>query len=362
MNYVGSKVVKRMDGYKVRSPTKDTLPKILLSLSRGVSSLTLLYLLDQQLRIQRERTSRVGYELCVLYVTEEEFVGAAKENVSESIDLIKARFPLHKYTAISLEEAYHYPPSFGEDHMSNTFALSRQSGLLGSSPPRECLRDVLALLPSPSSRTDMIQILRTRLVVGYAKDAGCESIIWGDSTTRLAERILAETAKGRGFSIPWQTADGLSPYGINFMFPMRDMLRKEIKIYSTLTTPPLDELILEAIRSQSSPASSKDTTIDNLMIQYFESVELNYPSIVANVVRTSGKLKPAPNSPLSTLCRICSLPVANGTQSLHTWGGDQVDTTVASNVTSVSSTEPGVTCYGCSQSIRGSINLSSNKE
>ncbi|MCJ1281568.1 cytoplasmic tRNA 2-thiolation protein 2 [Xylographa opegraphella] len=354
MNYVGSKVMKRMDGYKVRGLTKERPRKILLSLSLGVSSVTLLYLLDQQLRIQMERTSQVGYELHVLYVKDEEFVGPVNENVLKSIDLIKTRFPLHKYTTMTLDEVYRYPSSLGDEGSSTATTLIQPSISPTSSSPIECLRLSLALLPSLSARTDMIHILRTRLVVGFAIDAGCESIIWGDSTTRLAERILAETAKGRGFSIPWQTADGLSPHGINYIFPMRDMLRKEIIRYSSLTNPPLSEVVVEKLRSPSSSVSSKDVTIDQLMSQYFESVELNYPSIVANVVRTSGKLKPASTLSPSSLCCICSLPVANGTQGLHTWGGDQENTTEASSSTSAANATSEITCYGCSRSVERS--------
>ncbi|MCJ1317225.1 cytoplasmic tRNA 2-thiolation protein 2 [Xylographa vitiligo] len=346
--------MKRMDGYKVRSHTKDKPRRILLSLSLGVSSMTLLYLLDQQLRIQKERTSQVGYELHVLHINDEGSMESAKENVPKSYYLLKTRFPLHKYTAISLDKVSHYPSSLGIDGSSATTTLAQPSSLSTSSSRPECLRESLASLPSPSARTDMIHILRTRLVVGFAKDAGCESIIWGDSTTRLAERILAETAKGRGFSIPWQTADGLSPHGINFIFPMRDILRKELTMYSTLVNPPLGELIMETPRSQSDPVSSKDITIDNLMAQYFESVELNYPSIVANVVRTSGKLKPASTLSPSFLCRICNLPVANGTQGLHAWRGDQESTTEASSAISEADAASENICYGCSRSVGSS--------
>ena len=359
MNYVGSKVMKRMDGYKVRSHTQHKPRRILLSLSFGVSSLTLLHLLDQQLCIQRERTSQVGYELHVLHVIEQGSMDPVKDNVFKSIDLLRTRFPQHKYTAISLDDVFHYPSSLDDDGSSAINKLLQSSGLSTPSNPQECLKASLASLPSPSARTDMIHILRTRLMVGYAKDVNCESIIWGDSTTRLAERILAETAKGRGFSIPWQTADGLSPHGINFIFPMRDLLRKEILMYSTLTSPPLGELIMEIPRPQSSSVSSKNVTIDHLMSQYFESVELNYPSIVANVVRTSGKLKSAPNSSSSVVCCVCNLPVANGTEGLHAWGGDQGNTieALASSATSAANAYSEITCYGCSRSVGESTSL-----
>ncbi|KAL8916443.1 MAG: hypothetical protein Q9208_008509 [Pyrenodesmia sp. 3 TL-2023] len=134
----------------------------------------------------------------------------------------------------------------------------------------------------------MISILRCRLITCLAEKHGCSGILYGDSTTRLAERTLSETAKGRGGSIPWLTADGQSPHAIKVVYPMRDLLRKEIAAYTAMTDPPLTPFILEG----SSPVvvpSSKNTTIEDLMSQYFDSVEQNYPSIVANVVRTSSE-------------------------------------------------------------------------
>ena len=341
-----------MDGYKVRNLTKDRPRKILLSLSLGVSSITLLHLLDQQLRLQKERTGRTGYTLHVLYV--EEFLGSTEKSAPKFMESLQAKYAQHSFTACSVEEAYRYSPSFGLpaiDTLLQPFRLSR------SPTPAKDLRDILAALPSPSSRRDFIHIIRNRLVIGFAKNAECESVIWGDSTTRLAERTLAETAKGRGFSIPWQTANGLSPHGVNFIFPMRDLLRKEIIIYSTLTSPPLSDMALESTRPQSGHVFSRETTIDDLMSQYFESVELNYPSIVANVVRTSGKLKPAATLSLSALCSICGLPAVEDSQGLHAWGGNQGSTKESFSTTPASSVELDVTCYGCSRSVGDLINL-----
>ncbi|KAI4124467.1 MAG: hypothetical protein LQ338_004785 [Usnochroma carphineum] len=128
----------------------------------------------------------------------------------------------------------------------------------------------------------MIGILRSRLITSLAKELRCSSILYGDSTTRLAERTLSATAKGRGAAIPGLTSDGQSPHGIKIVYPMRELLRKEIAAYATMTDPPLTPLILED-RSRGTVASSKNSTIEELMGQYFESVEQNYPSIVANV-------------------------------------------------------------------------------
>jgi len=202
-------------------------------------------------------------------------------------------------------------------------------------------------MPSATSRADIISTLLTRLLVDVAKKNACESILFADSTTRLAEKTLSETAKGRGFSIPWLVSDGMSPYGIGFNYPLRDLLKKELILFSSLTTPPLDDLVIYQESSSHISASSKSTTIDDLMAQYFESVEENYPSIVANVVRTSTKLKPLTVDNTQD-CGLCGLPLAEGTDGIYGWGGDQS----AYSRTTVDGRH-GIICYGCSRSING---------
>jgi cytoplasmic tRNA 2-thiolation protein 2 len=352
MNYVGSKVVKRMDSFKVRSVLRTKQRGLLLPLSLGLSSMTLLHVLDQQLRIQKERTSRTGYELHVLFV--DDSMLESQNAALTSLALAQERYPLHTYTAAPLSDVYEYAYKSENGRSLPIEDLVEHADHLSSHTRSERLSTHLTSFPSATSKADMIGILRTRLIVGFAKKMDCESILWGDSTTRLAEKTLAETAKGRGFSIPWQTADGLSPYGINFAFPMRDLLRKEIVTYSSLANPPLAARLVEPANSAQALASSKDTTIDDLMTQYFESVEQNYPSIVANVVRTSGRLQAPLPSRNSASCSICGLPVVHGTQGLYGWNGNQETRIDSSMIEDSADAGCGVVCYGCSRSVGSS--------
>jgi len=351
-HYVGSKVAKRMDGFKVRGASKDKKRRLLLPLSLGVSSITLLHVLDHQLSIQQERTSRTGYELHVLYV--QDVVNTKESNASEVFLRIKGRYPLHTYETVSLDDYRHVT----EDQEQLRTSIE-QSSALPTSPHESTqhsstLQEYLKSLPSATSRADMLGIIRTRVITDYAKKIGCGSILWGDSTTRLAERTLAETAKGRGFSIPWHTSDGPSPYGIDYVFPMRDLLRKELFTYSSVTDPPLSNLILDHQDIGSTSVSSKDITVDDLMTQYFETVEQNYPSIVSNVVRTSGRLQPTSFvTENSTLCNICHLPVAHGEEGLYGWDGDQKVTIDGSQSGGLVNGSRSLLCYGCSRTILG---------
>ncbi|MCJ1478814.1 cytoplasmic tRNA 2-thiolation protein 2 [Lambiella insularis] len=352
MNYVGSKVVKRMDCFKVRSKLKDRQRRVLLPLSLGTSSVALLHLLDQQLRIQKERTGHVGYTIHVLFV-EDQGAGTGA-SVSEILSALKKKYADHSFTTVPLDDVYRYSSKYDGDELTNpTVQIGQERPLKFEAPP-ERLRVFLASLSSPTSRCDIVGILRMRLIVGFAKAMACESIIWGDSATRLAERTLAEAAKGRGFSIPWQIADGASPYGIQFVFPMRDLLRKEILMYSRLTAPPLTALAIELSHASLVSASSKDMTIDGLMSQYFESVEQNYPSIVANVVRTSGRLQAPVTSNNPTLCGVCRHPVASSTAGLHGWGGDQGKAAGGAGIDPLEYAGHDTVCYGCSRLVNTS--------
>jgi cytoplasmic tRNA 2-thiolation protein 2 len=331
-----------METYRVRGTTAKATRKLLFPLSFGPSSASLLHILDQHLQGQYDRMNRAAYELIVVHIDLHLDVADQKDS-SELLEKYKSRFPRHTYSSFGLEEALH---SDDIDWKAlNMLELTQNDP---KKPGTEQLQQLIGSMLSATSRADVITTLLTRLLVDVAKRNGCESILFADSTTRLAEKALTETAKGRGFSLPWQVSDGMSPYGLGFNYPLRDLLKKELVAFSSLATPPLTDLVISQGSSSQISASSKLTTIDDLMAQYFESVEENYPSIVANVVRTSSKLQPLTGDETSA-CGLCALPVAEGTDDNYGWGGDQNS---ASRAAKQDETQK-VLCYGCSRSING---------
>ncbi|KAI9718374.1 MAG: hypothetical protein M1812_004095 [Candelaria pacifica] len=347
MTYVRTKVVKRMESYRVRHSTKDKQRILLLPLSLGTSSVSLLHILDYQIQSQIDRTQRAGYELQVLMIEDPDFPDSTTSKAM--IAAIERRYPRYIYTKLPLADIFEYAQTNEEG------TQEEESALLGAISRKvmskeENLDALLSSLPSATSRADVISTLRTKLIVEFGKRRGCEGIFWGDSTTRLAEKTLAETAKGRGFSLPWQVSDGESPHGINFKYPLRDLLRKELGTFSDLTSPPLTDLILAQPHSAQISASAKSTTIDNLMSQYFETVEENFPSIVANVVRTSSKLTTLRRDGHELICELCSMPIEHASSGLHNWGGYQQEVAVEMQYDSSNSKM----CYGCTRSLLGS--------
>ena len=343
VNYITTKVLKRLEANKIRGTFKEPPRTILLPISLGVSSITLLHILDEQIGTQLQRSSRASYKLHILYIAQSPVIEQAHH--TKTMARLKERFPVHFYSSILLQDILDYDVNLEEEILKSTLPE------LKSSPADKHTRllHLMSSLSSASSKTDLENVLRLRLSSAFARRHGYDTILYGDSTTRLAERTLSETAKGRGGSLPWLTADGTSPDGLRISYPMRDLLRKEIIAYSLMVSTPLTDLILNNEPPAPVSVLHKNNTIDNLMNQYFESVEQNYPSIVANVVRTSSKLI-APVSPYSSLaCNICKLPIAKESRP---WGGDQSssippyadDHTVPRNLATL--------CYGCARLVQ----------
>lgn len=233
------------------------------------------------------------------------------------------------------------------------------SGLRGA----EILACVLRGLPEASSRTDLLVSLRMRLVTAFARRNGCWIVAWGDSMSRLAEKTLAETAKGRGYSLPWQTGDGETPFGgggggIRFMYPFQDLYRKEIELWADVASDPLLVDILGRSRTvkNSSLVSSKHLTIDDLMRRYFQGVEESYPSLVANVVRTSNKLEAPSNSNLGLdpwiTCVVCGLAYDSQAGDLDIWEGNQKDGMIDSRNRNVEGLDRRKLCYACDRTMK----------
>jgi cytoplasmic tRNA 2-thiolation protein 2 len=339
---VTTKAVKRMETYKSRASAEKEPQKLLLPISFGPSSISLLSILDNHLQGQLDRMGRTTYSLFLVHVDLE--VGVAQHSkASAHLDELKNRFPNHTYLSADITQAL----SLDIDWKS----LGLEDPTEGSSPSSDMARldSLFNLTSSATSKADIASTLLIRLLVDIAKRNDCESILFGDSTTRLAEKTLMETAKGRGFSLPWQVSDGISPYGVKFLYPLRELLKKELLDFSSLISPPLTNLIIYQAPATEVSASAKSTTIDDLMAQYFETVEEKFPAIVANVVRTSSKLK-APVISETSACALCGLPVADGTDGIYGWGGDQSSNARHTNEEHL---DAAVLCYGCSRSING---------
>ena len=270
---------------------------LLLPLSFGVSSMAMLQVLDSHINAQRQRSGHAAYTLHILHV--DMSIVSGDHEAGKHFEAIKTRYPSYTYAMAHLADVMEQ-----EEVHELAASILEEDQLQGSN--EEKLHKMLSVATSPTARVDILESLKTKIIVASAKQHDCESILWGDSTTRLAERTLSETAKGRGFALPWIVAESESVYGIRCQYPMRDLLKKELFTFADTTEPALTPLLAPVL---SKPAvSAKNSTIDELTAQYFESVERDYPGIVANVVKTTGKLD-VPSHTGAEVCKLCNVPI-----------------------------------------------------
>lgn len=283
------KIVKRMEGFRVRHVSDTRERRLLLPLStESVSSIALLHVLNEHLRVQKERTGRTGYYIHVLLLFCND-IKTENEQINQRFnDKLKSRYHDHQISVVLLDDILR-TNSF--DDRVKRFAINLY------------LKEKL----SRTTYTDLRLLLVRLATVDFARKVGSECILWPHSTTELARLILSETAKGNGAFVGQLIADGSSPYhALSFHYPMRELLDKEVEVFIDMLFPGEDFINIKKSR-QEGIKNAADITIDKVMHDYCNNTEKSYPNIVANVVRTCGKLEAAAaDSTQSMRCMLCT--------------------------------------------------------
>jgi cytoplasmic tRNA 2-thiolation protein 2 len=341
--------------------------RILLGgLSLGTSSAAMVAMLHTYVTHIIDRGRRAPFNAMFVHVDVD---GSAFEESgagAQALRKFKERFPSFSFRSVPLATAL----GLSSIDWSTLPAINR------TQTSEDQLNSLFASLSSATSRADVVRLFIRHILASIAVGESCQAILFGHSTTALAELTLSETAKGRGFSLPWQTNDGplavsyfknavegktqtdlTSPeptngtpgdgkrsMGTNIQVhhPLRDLLRKELVTYTKLVSPPLAEMIPEGPDLTGSVVSHKDISIEEVMIRYFAEVEENYPSVVANVAKTTAKLD---RLEVARRCGLCSMPLDE--LGDERWRGEIGDDWGGAG------DGKGDVCYGCERLVHG---------
>ena len=293
-----------MESYRIKNGTKDQRRKLLLPLSGGVSSVILLQILDSQLEKQLTSRGRSAYDLHVLMI--DTSLLDPGQAAKERFELLKDQFSSYSYYLLPLADVF-------KDELETLDALSR----LGYTAIRDgdaqgTLVRLMSQISTPSSRTDMQDILLTRLIVKFAKSRQCEAILWGHSDSRLAAKVLTSVANGRGAALSSQIRDGPTPWEVTFNYPLRDLLKSELVLYSILFSRQVAELIVHDVEPSTSSVPIRNLAIQDVLTVYINAQVEKYPSIMANIVRTVNKLQELGVSDGASTCYLCQGPFKLG--------------------------------------------------
>ncbi|KAL8285269.1 hypothetical protein RB601_006369 [Gaeumannomyces tritici] len=353
--FVRVKVAKRFEvvDRESRSKVGRGTAHYLIGLSLGPSSSAMVNIFDELDERSSKKQRPVSSSFRIVHV-DTSLVDPPSTSPSRQLGRWEAAYPRFTFETVPLTAAFSLPSI-------DWHSLPRLNPDL---PPDARLRDLFDRLPSSTSRADATRLFVRHILISAAAAHGCCALLLGNNTTSLAALTLAETAKGRGFSLPWLTNDGAHPVMAPnsgqdreeaattsqvVHFPLRELYRKELVTYAGLVEMGKDKDlgIYGYERSSGSIVSHKDQSIDDVMARYFEDIELSYPSVVANVVRTTAKLsRGEPRQP----CGLCGAAIdLTGNQ---TWKGEMGD--VTTDISSSASARPDhKLCYGCDRSING---------
>ncbi|RPA85559.1 hypothetical protein BJ508DRAFT_358900 [Ascobolus immersus RN42] len=271
-----------------------SVPFVLLAHSLGPCSTVMVDTLLNWRRSQIERAGRPGFDVGIVVVDDRKYgtdtlptTGASNaEEWEKCIDAVREKWSADcndgkNIWVLPLDSVYEDPAH---------------------------LKQVVEKMSNATSRLDLVNLLRDRLIDRLADQQKASFIIYGDSTTLLAEKTLGLTAKGRGAALPSLLGDSINSATSSKpttstsskprkLYPLRDLLRHELHNYIALSpnglAPPTslpDRGKAKELFKGSTATATKNDTIDELMRGYFETVEEQFPSILSNVVRTAGRL------------------------------------------------------------------------
>ncbi|KAG5368405.1 Cytoplasmic tRNA 2-thiolation protein 2 [Yarrowia sp. C11] len=312
ITFIQQKQRKAMEGCKVLFERPGcVLPpaiNILVPISFGKSSLALLDMAHSQLEEQAKTyENAAGFTLNAVFIDCSE-ADILEKKPTETIQELQKQFPLAKFTSVPLSRAF-------EDTCAVSLKHNKDYSSFVSEISEEptSVQHLLSSIGTKSAREDIISVLQRHLIIEEAHKQNLTlptTVAWGHNATRLAELTLSLTIKGRGNRIHAQVLEHKNPQdsisGLPEIHPLNDVLSYEIPYYNSFRNVSHLE-----VNSLSKPSQvTKNLSIDQLMHQYFENIQTNFPSIASTVVRTAAKLDdPNAGKEGLTPCLICASPV-----------------------------------------------------
>ncbi|KAJ2317155.1 Cytoplasmic tRNA 2-thiolation protein 2 [Coemansia sp. RSA 2704] len=286
--------------------------KVLVAFSGGAASTALLKLTADLQRMERKGTdAEPPFTAAVVgHIDESCLFPGDQENV---IRAIAAETDLD-YNSLALEDAF--APEEGRAALLELVQASMAPGTvrdqiyarlvqpaLASGSHADQLKALFAGLESATDREDMLDIIKTALLLRLARESGCDVVLLGDSATRVAVKAMALTARGRGISLPLETsAESQWFHDLLLLRPMRDFTAKEVVYFNRWTRQ----------RSAHVPTFTtggpRRASIGRLAEAFIVELDQDFSSTVPTVCRTLQKLEPRTEALAAAACILCGFP------------------------------------------------------
>ncbi|KAJ3019441.1 Cytoplasmic tRNA 2-thiolation protein 2 [Thoreauomyces humboldtii] len=170
--------------------------------------------------------------------------------------------------------------------------------------PIQRLQRCMNALGKATAKEDMLELLVNKAILRIARKEGCSVVAVGDSSTRMAVKVLSMTSKGRGFALPVEMTENATWYeGMRIIRPLRDILSKEVAFFNRF------ENVSSVISPDFTTGMPARTSIDRLIETFVVGLQNDFPMTVNTVVRTASKVPSAYQDKGIASCPLCDGPV-----------------------------------------------------
>lgn len=334
---------------KVRTATKTQgliLPgdHVLVAVSGGAASLALLSCIVEMRSTNTSRPERgkVPFQLTAMHIDSSAAVGTPFDKVAKRIQQLRAAVAVTGYEGSllvlplaavfadeqQLQQQLHSPviqqlrEQMDKLHLTAAQQLStvQQQGTLEPataacddathlSAHHDQLFQLLSNVDDVTGVEDLIAHLQERLLVRAAASLNCNRLLLGECASRVASKIIADAAKGRGYSLPADIqlldARSLPSGGPAVVHPIRDVTYRELealcafKGISWSDRAPGTQLI-EHQRQGPACSSTKGSmkaksgalSINSLAERFIDDMQSSVPGSIYTILRTAAHLQP----------------------------------------------------------------------
>nr|XP_057933085.1 cytoplasmic tRNA 2-thiolation protein 2 [Doryrhamphus excisus]XP_057933086.1 cytoplasmic tRNA 2-thiolation protein 2 [Doryrhamphus excisus] len=290
--------------------------RVLLAVSGGPSSSSMLRQVQEG--FGQSAHKKLRFTPGIVYVDEGGAVGQSVEErrltVAKMEDVFKATgFPFHilpleqlldiptSVVAVRAVRAASSPPPASaykaavDDFIRNGVSSDVTPQEKAGTPPpyvlasqTHALRQMMDSVKTLTAREDLMSTLRQQLLVHTARSEGYTKVMLGHNCTRLAVQLLTSISLGRGAHLARDTGFSDSRYGdVTFVRPMRDHTAKEIAYHNRL-------FHVQCVFTPNLHTKAKaKSSIQHLTESFVNNLQVDFPSTVSTIYRTSEKLQTA---------------------------------------------------------------------
>ncbi|KAJ9593306.1 hypothetical protein L9F63_015126, partial [Diploptera punctata] len=252
--------------------------KVLIAFSGSQSSVALLHLV--QTGLNGDNHKRLLFSCSVVYIDEGAVFGLSsterKAICDEIVQHVKQTdIPVYitslEKSLFDLEETNYFRYDTDQDYVNEQ--------------KEQKLKDCFSSRHSLTTRENLLELLRNRLLLKVAKHLKCTKIFTADTMSHLAVKLLTNVSLGRGSQLPLDVGfcDNRDA-DIMLLRPMRDFLKKEIVYYNVFND--LQSINIPSLGTKVKPNES----IQKLTEKFVTDLQEDFPSTVSTIFRTGEKM------------------------------------------------------------------------